>query len=112
MEKRPQSLTTILDQRLRAAGFGSERRSADYKSAIRRSAAKPQPNTPSPPSDGGICLPWQGRRAALSAPRSAALQHGQASAAHEVFRPLHAGGDAAARRPYLELVPRTRILET
>ena len=30
-----------------------EARPADYKSAMRRDAAKPQPNTPSPPSDGG-----------------------------------------------------------
>src|SRR5207247_347009 len=41
----------------------------------------------------------RGQRAAPSSPRSAALQHGQASASREVFRPLHAGGDAAARRP-------------
>src|SRR5437773_222642 len=59
--------------------------------------------TPPSPSPQGEYLftvvgTARGQRAALSAPRSAAHQHVQASAAREVFRPLHAGGDAAARR--------------
>src|SRR5439155_19115203 len=44
-----------------------------------------------------------GTARALSAPRSAAPEQAQGGASGDAFRPLHAGGDAVARRPYLPI---------
>ena len=68
------------------------------------SARKAKENKPSDSYLLTVVGTARGQRAALSVPRSAALQHGQANAAREVFRPLHAGGDAAAQRPYLPIM--------